>query len=99
MSSCLNSSIQFNTETFFISFKSDESKIPSKETHAIGITERGAICSFEFTLGASFYPGAGIAPTHGGFLMCGKNADFNNVEDYNYFSVSRLYEKAIKFIR
>ena len=27
------------------------------------------------TFGKWFEPGAGIAPTHGGFLMCGKNAD------------------------
>ena len=53
----------------------------------MGLTERGTVCSFDFKLGAWFQPGAGIAPTHGGFLMCGKNADFES-KDHNYFSVS-----------
>ena len=39
---------------------------------AVGLTQNGKLCSFEFKLGTQFEPGAGVAPTHGGFLMCGK---------------------------
>ena len=71
-----------------IGFQNGDNENYSKVTHAFGLTERGTVCSFNFTLGASFQPGAGIAPTHGGFLMCGKNADSNS-DEHNYFSVSK----------
>jgi len=48
------------------------------EIDGYGLTERGALCNFKFRLGAKFAPGAGIIPTHGGFLMCGKNMDEDN---------------------
>jgi len=67
------------------SSENDDNQKYSKETHAFGLTERGTVCSFKFKLGASFQPGAGIAPTHGGFLMCGRNADSNS-DEHNYFS-------------
>ena len=54
---------------------------------AVGITERGTICRFPFKLGPRFVAGAGIAPTHGGFLMCGKDADPVS-ELHDRFSVS-----------
>ena len=42
-------------------------------TKAWGVTERGTVCHFEMRLGMTFEKGsAGIAPTHGGFLMCGR---------------------------
>ena len=50
-------------------------KLGTKEVSATGITERGSICQFNMTFGVWFEPGAGIVPTHGGFLMCGKNAN------------------------
>ena len=43
--------------------------------YAYGMTESGKTCRFQFQLGAIFKPGAGIAPTHGGFLMCGMDND------------------------
>ena len=46
--------------------------------NAYGITESGRTCRVEFELGAIFTPGAGIAPTHGGFLMCGMNDDWDS---------------------
>ena len=42
---------------------------------AFCLTERGSIVKFPFKLGPVFKPGAGIAPTHGGFLMCGIDND------------------------
>ena len=49
------------------------------------------MCSFKLMFdGTWFQPGAGIAPTHGGFLMCGKNAEIGT-ENHGYFSVSKSY--------
>ena len=44
------------------------------------------MCKFDMILGPVFKPGAGIAPTHGGFLMCGIDDD-DSSSLYNVFSV------------
>ena len=49
------------------------------------------MCHFKFKMDAKFNPGAATIPTHGGFLMCGQNAeDRNDVipVDKNHFFVS-----------
>ena len=50
---------------------------------AYGITESGILCDFDFTLGAKFDVGAGVAPTHGGFLMCGRRSGYFSVSEEN----------------
>ena len=54
---------------------------------AIGLTESGRICEFKMRLGQIFVTGAGIAPTHGGFLMCGLDT-LPHSPTYRVFSVS-----------
>ena len=49
---------------------------------AYGLTHSGKFCRFDFKLGTKFDKGAGVAPTHGGFLMCGKRGET--------FAVSRM---------
>ena len=58
---------------------------------ATGITERGSICQFNMSFNVWFEPGAGIVPTHGGFLMCGKNSDSSSTA-VGLFMVSLIYE-------
>ena len=45
---------------------------PNEGQKAYGVTHSGKFCRFDFKLGTKFDKGAGVAPTHGGFLMCGK---------------------------
>ena len=59
-------------------------------TVATGITERGSICQFNMSFNVLFEPGAGIVPNHGGFLMCGKNADSKS-PSIGLFMVSFIY--------
>jgi hypothetical protein len=54
---------------------------------AHGLTESARMCNFPFKLGQVFIHGAGIAPTHGGFLMCGMDNNPNSIR-LGVFSVS-----------
>ena len=58
---------------------------------ATGITERGSICQFNMSFNVWFEPGAGIVPTHGGFLMCGKNSNSQST-GVGLFMVYLIYQ-------
>ena len=57
-------------EQMLLMFKDPQNE--SDTQTAFGLAHSGQLCSFDFKLGKKFDPGAGIVPTHGGFLMCGR---------------------------